>query len=115
MVALLKMPDFVSDESGAERRMFDRTPASGRVQGHRMDHTISARRNPRLMFDLRDLSIGGMKAMADDPLENGEHVSVTFPRKGLVPAWNASGRVIRCMPSPVGYQIALEFEPLLAA
>jgi hypothetical protein len=115
MVALLKMPRIEPEESWADRRMFERTPAQGVAQGHRLDHTLQARRNPRLTLNLRDLSLGGLSALANDPLEQGESVAVTFPQRGLNPGWNASGRVIRCRPSPCGYQVAIEFEPLLAA
>jgi hypothetical protein len=95
--------------------MFERTPASGTVQGHRTDHTISARRNPRLTLDLRDLSLGGVAGVADSPLERGEHIAVAFPRRGLAPGWTAAGRVLRCHPAAFGYRIAIEFDPLLAA
>jgi hypothetical protein len=115
MVALLRMPRIDSGESWAERRMFERTSAEGVAQGHRLDHTVQARRNPRIAMNLRDLSLGGLAAVAKDPLERGESVAVTFPQRGLGPAINAIGRVIRCEPSPYGYQVAIEFEPLLAA
>jgi PilZ domain-containing protein len=115
MVALLKMAQMGSEEGAAERRMFDRAPADGQAMGHRVDHTLSARQNPRLTLELRDLSLGGMAAVADFPLERGEHLSVVFPRRGLAPAWNALGRVVRCEETPFGYCVGIEFEPLLAA
>ena len=115
MVALLKMPRIESASEGSDRRIFSRTPASGQAQGHRVDHTISARRNPRLSLDLRDLSLGGMAALTDSPVEQGERLAVAFPPRGLNPAWNASGRVVRCEPAAFGYRVAIEFEPLLAA
>jgi len=115
MVAILKMPRMGMDESGAERRMFDRAPSTGEAQAHRLDHTISARRDPRLSMELRDLSISGMAAMTDRPLERGEQLSVTFPKRGISPAWNACGRVVRCEATAFGYRVGIEFEPLLAA
>jgi hypothetical protein len=115
MVALLKMPRIDSASEGSDRRMFSRTPAEGQAQGHRIDHTISARRNPRLSLNMQDLSLGGLAAVSDSPLEQGENLAVAFPRRGLQPAWNASGRVIRCEPTAFGYRIAIEFAPLLAA
>jgi hypothetical protein len=124
MVALLNSPR--SEQSSdsyslrfeprdSDRRVFERRPASGEVLGHRIDHTLSARQNPKLNLRLNDLSLGGLAATADRTLEQGEHLSIRFPRRGLNPGWDACGRVIRCQPSALGYRIAIEFDSLLAA
>jgi hypothetical protein len=115
MVALMKMPRIDSASEGSDRRMFPRTPAEGQARGHRVDHTVSARRNPRLSLDLRDLSFGGVGAVSDSPLEQGETLAVAFPRRSTNPPWSARGRVVRCEPTAFGYRIAIEFAPLLAA
>ena len=115
MVALLKMPAQQSDAYWAERRMFPRKEFHAEVQGHRVDHSLPARQKPRLTLLLRDLSLGGLSAIADNPLDKGEHVSVSFPALGARGGWGAFGRVIRCDPSGLGYRIALEFDPLPAA
>jgi hypothetical protein len=107
---LVKFPDATSEFSTDERRMFERTPAQGQVKGHRMDHTIPARQNPRLDMNLRDVSAGGLAAVAATPLQEGELVSV-----GLRQGWDACGRVIRCHPSPLGYEVAIEFDQRRAA
>ena len=121
MVALIKMPrlvefpDATSDISTDDRRMFERRPAQGQAMGHRMDHTISARQNPRLDLNLRDLSAGGLAAVAATPLEEGELLSVVFPSRGLRQGWDACGRVIRCQAGPYGYDVAIEFDQRRAA
>lgn len=115
MVALLRMPAFTENEPWSERRMFPRKEFHATVQGHRMDHTIEARQQPRLMMALRDLSLGGLSAICDRPVDTGEHLSVMFPASGLLRGWDAFGRVIRCDPSGLGYRVAVEFDPLPAA
>lgn len=123
MVALLKMPRFTpaltSDDAAvavAERRTFTRKPVNYTVDGTRLDHTLSARRNPYLSLSLRDLSIGGLAATSDVPLLRGERLAVSFPARGLNPGWDSVGRVLRCDPTPLGgYRVALEFDSLPAA
>jgi hypothetical protein len=116
MVAMLKMPS--SDTlklTGAERRMFERKQTNARIEGRRLDHTIQARRFPQLSLSLRDLSLGGLSAMVDQPLQKGERLSVFFPPQGVNRGWDAYGRVVRCEPSALGYRVAVEFDPLPAA
>ena len=42
-------------------------------------------------------------------------LAVTFPGNGAAHAWDATGRVLRCDASSLGYRIAVEFDPLYAA
>ncbi len=115
MVALMKMPKDASADSWAERRLFPRADYQGQVQGHRLDHTIEARQEPRMQLILRDLSLGGLSAICDRPLGKGEHLTVSFPRKGAYGSWDAFGRVLRCDHTGFGYSVAVEFDPLPAA
>ena len=118
MSAVLKMPSFmrlVKDDEladGAERRMFPRKDLHARVQGKRLDHTIPARREPFLNLSLRDVSLGGLSAISQTPVQPGERVGVFFPPQGIQRGWDAYGRVIRCQPSTFGYRIAVEFDPI---
>jgi hypothetical protein len=115
MVALLKMPESTAVDPWAERRMFPRKTIHATVQGNRMDHTVEARQMPRLSLMLRDLSFGGLSAICDHPLKQGEQLAVFFPRENGRLGWDACGRVLRCDPSGVGYRVAVEFDPLPAA
>ena len=139
MVALLKMPPPVSfplpggtykhpamsasvatGKSGAERRVFPRKEISARVESTRIDHSLSALREPHLTLSLRDLSLGGLSAISPTPLQQGERLTFTFPPQGLSDGslrggWDAVGRVLRCAPSALGYRIAVEFDALPAA
>jgi hypothetical protein len=72
MVALLKMPRRIGPETGAERRVFTRREVHARIEGKRMDHTIQAHIQPHLSLALRDLSFGGMSAISQTPLAQGE-------------------------------------------
>jgi hypothetical protein len=114
MVALLTTPRS-SRKSYAERRLFPRKEIHARVEGRRLDHTPPARRDPQVSLALRDLSMGGLSALSQTPLERGERVSVFFPPQGAARGWDAYGRVIRCEPSGIGYRVAMEFDPLPAA
>ena len=85
------------------------------IEGKRVDHTIAAHREPHLALALRDLSIGGLSAISQTPVEAGERLAVFFPPQGIKRGWDAYGRVIRCNPSAMGYRIAVEFDPIPAA
>jgi hypothetical protein len=113
MVALLKLPKPLMNDT--ERRMFTRKQIQARVQSKRLDHTLPALRQPQVSLDLRDLSMGGLSALSDTPLERGERVAIFFPPQGALRGWDAYGRVIRCETSACGYRIALEFDALPAA
>ena len=120
MVALLKMPSRAQNEAtGAERRMFPRKEVHATVLGRRLDHSVTARRQPFLSLALRDLSVGGLSGISRNPLARGERVTVHFPadESGDLPAasWDAYGRVLRCEPSTTGWRVAVEFDPLPAA
>ena len=128
MVALLKMPSWTAgrvetetegvyriDRYSRERRQFERKEVRYTIEGRRMDHTVTARRRPQVSLALRDLSVGGLSAVTNCPLEEGERVSVFFPPQGLNRGWDAFGRVVRCEPSAMGYRVAVEFDSLPAA
>lgn len=115
MVATLQMPRRIESKKGAERRIFPRKVVHTRVDGVRMDHTIQAHREPQVSLALRDLSLGGISAISQTPMDAGERLTVYFPPQGATRGWDAYGRVIRCEPSGVGYRVAVEFDPLPAA
>ncbi|HTL28158.1 MAG TPA: PilZ domain-containing protein [Tepidisphaeraceae bacterium] len=116
MVALLKMPaKFESQADGIERRMFPRREIHAHIESKRVDHTIAAHREPHLALALRDLSLGGLSAISQTPVQAGERLAVFFPPQGTRRGWDAYGRVIRCHPSAMGYRIAVEFDPIPAA
>lgn len=97
------------------RRMFPRTPARGQAQGHRLDHSLDALRRPCLRLELRDLSLGGVSAISNQPVERGERLNLMFAAMPSHTAWDAYGRVVRCEPSATGWRVAVAFDPLPAA
>jgi hypothetical protein len=106
----------------AERRMFPRRASSGTARGKRLDHSPAALRRPALTLALRDVSVGGLSAISDTPLQRGERLAVRFPAQGVFPAggaaraaWDAAGRVIRCETSGLGYRLAIEFDAVPTA
>ena len=115
MVALLNPTRTLSLTEGAERRMFPRRDVCTRVVSRRLDHSVCARQMPFLSLTVRDLSIGGLSAATNTPLEAGERLSFTFPDDNGHSGWDAIGRVVRCQPVGAGFRVAVEFDPLPAA
>jgi hypothetical protein len=117
MVALLKMPNRFAapKKAAAERRAFPRKETHVRIEGKRLDHTLDACKQPHVSLAMRDLSVGGLSAISDTPMQAGERVTVFFPPQGMMRGWDAYGRVVRCDPSSFGYRVALEFDTLPAA
>lgn len=117
MVALMPTSSMsISSGGGAERRIFPRKEVTVRVEGKRLDHSIEARQQPILSFMLRDVSLGGLAGMSNNPIGRGERITVFFPPEGPARGWDAYGRVIRCEPSQTGgFRVAVEFDPLPAA
>jgi len=115
MVAMLKMPNLRIGPKSAERRVFPRREAHVRCEAKRLDYTLDACKQPHLSLALRDLSVGGLSALSDTPLDAGERISVFFPPHGPMRGWDAYGRIIRCEASTFGYRVAVEFDTLPAA
>ena len=104
-----------NDRLVLERRIFGRRRVNVHADARRFDHTVAARRDPRVRLQILDVSIGGLSAVTLTPLEAGEHVGVSFPPDLGQRGWNAFGRVIRCEPAADGYQVAVAFDSLPAA
>ena len=115
MVASRNMPRRATYAKVDERRVFPRKEIHAQVHANRPDHIMEARPQSKLMLALRDLSLGGLSAISPMPLDQGERVTVCFPRTQEMGGWDAEGRVLRCVPSALGYRVAVEFDPLPAA
>ncbi len=98
-----------------DRRIFPRQPVSLHVTGRRMDHSVNARRDPCLHLSLKDVSVGGLCATSQTPVQVGEHIAVFFPPEGFSRGWDAYGRVLRVETEKAGYKIAVSFDRLPAA
>lgn len=98
-----------------DRRIFPRQNLSMHVMGRRLDHTVDARREPCLHLSMRDVSVGGLCAISQTPVNVGEHIAVFFPPEGVSRGWDAYGQVLRVRPDRVGYQVAVSFDRLPAA
>jgi hypothetical protein len=118
-----------------DRRRFPRRRVEAVAQGLRLDHSVEARQQPRLMLSVQDLSAGGLSATSECPLDCGEHVTVHFPPKAQshdssapvmrlttstgpgrsFGGWDAYGHVVRCVPAGKGYAVAIAFDSLPAA
>jgi hypothetical protein len=114
MVANLKMSLRLDPEID-DRRVFVRAQDHFRAEARRLDHSLAARRQPRVMLDVRDVSLSGVSALTDQVVQEGERVTIFFPPRRQMPQWSAFGRVVRCEPSALGFRVAVEFDPLPAA
>ena len=112
MAVMLRMSDWDTQESHDNRRLFQRREMRTRVEGRRLDHSIEARQQSHLSLALRDLSLGGLSAISQTPVQRGERLSVFFPPQGAQRGWDAYGKVLRCELSSAGYRLAVEFDPL---
>lgn len=99
----------------ADRRIFPRRAVSLRVSGRRLDHSIEARREPFLNFEMKDVSVGGLAATSQTSLKVGERVAVFFPPEGSSRGWDAYGRVLRVESQKQGWRVAVGFDVMPAA
>ncbi len=112
MTATLKMSDRVEAGDYDNRRTFPRMEMRARIEGRRLSTSVEARQQPHLSLSLRDLSVGGLSAVSQMPVQSGERLSVFFPPQGAQRGWDAYGKVIRCEQSSMGYRLAVQFDPL---
>jgi hypothetical protein len=102
-----------ADQPG--HRSSGRRSSQLQASGRRLDNILPARQNPRLRLKVRDVSTGGLSALSDKPVLEGEHIAVQFPAPFGVPIWSAYGHVVHCEKGPKGYRLSVEFDPRPAA
>src|SRR5258705_13875220 len=103
-----------AEAPSSDLRMFARKEQKMIAEAHRLDHSLIAHRQPRLRLAVRDMSVNGMSAFSETPVQKGEHIGVSFPAQSGQRAWGADGPVVRSEPSALGYLLAGEFDPLPA-
>jgi hypothetical protein len=116
MVALLDRPRRIRTEEPVSIRLRpNRREAEERIEARRLDHTLPARRQPRLSLTLHRTMDGGLSATSSVPLCSGERLSLFMPAHPACRQWGALGHVVRCEPARDGYRIAIAFDSLPAA
>ena len=85
------------------------------VQARRLDHSLCARRRPKVCMELVELSDDGVVCNSDVPMLVGELLSLAVPRHRGHGGWPAYGRVAGCDAAYDGYRVRVEFESLRAA
>ena len=98
-----------------DRRTSRRTVFHVRAAGARLDNTIAARQRPHVSFAVHDCSLGGLAAVADQPLERGERVALFFPPFGTARGCDRYGSVVRCSRAATGYEVGIRFNLAAAA
>jgi hypothetical protein len=116
MVAILEMPSRLRlAPADNERRIFTRKEDNRQITARRLDHSVDARRRPDLSLAMRDLSLGGVGAISDVPVEMGERIAVFVSGNDRSGSWHMQGRVVRCEPSGMGYRLGVAFDAMPAA
>jgi hypothetical protein len=99
----------------ADRRSSGRSKFHMRAKGERTDNTVHARRNPHVALSVQDFSVGGIAAVADQPMECGEHVALYFPPFGTGRGCDRYGKIVRCELHGKRYDIGIRFDRAVAA
>src|SRR5690242_6094160 len=55
--------------ASSDLRMFERKEQKMIAEGHRLDHSLLALRQPRFRLAVRDMSVNGMSALCEQPVE----------------------------------------------
>lgn len=98
-----------------DRRASRRTVFHMRAEGMRLDNTIAAHRRSHVSFAVHDCSLGGIAAVADQPLDLGERVALFFPPFGTTRGCDRYGSVVRCTRNALGYDVGIRFDMAEAA
>ena len=85
------------------------------VEGRRLDHSVWARREPRVRLVVREHDCDHAAGTCDVPLLYGEQMVLRFPAHAGRLGWNAFGRVVACEAEDGGYRVTVSFGPLPAA
>jgi PilZ domain len=116
MVAILEMPSRLKlVPADSDRRLFTRKEDHRQITARRLDHSVEARRNPDLSLAMHDLSVGGVGAITDVPVESGERIAIFVPGDERSMSWHMQGRVVRCESSGTGYRLGVAFDAMPAA
>jgi hypothetical protein len=85
------------------------------VEGRRLDHSVWARREPRVRLVVHEHDCDHAVGVSDVPLVYGEQIVLKFPAQAGRMAWRAFGRVVACEPGNDEYRVTVDFAPLRAA
>jgi c-di-GMP-binding flagellar brake protein YcgR len=99
-----------------DRRRSPRTAVSGTATLIRRSHQPDAHRHHICRLTLADISDGGLAALSAIPLEVNEEIDIQITPHGQA----LHGHVIRCRPArnrsqACGYEVAIQFDPAIAA
>ena len=94
-----------------ERRRYGRFAARLPVATRRDDLAKRAAPPPQAecRMQLRDFSLGGIRAESAIPLTVNEVLTMRLPPHGCHPPQELTGRVIHCWPQEDRYQVGIEF------
>ena len=92
-----------------ERRKFSRSDAEVPATAVRRSTPLEDQRHV-VSLHVRNVSRGGLGALASDPLEEKESVVVFFPPMGPRKGRDTRGRVVRCVEQGERYAVGIAFD-----
>jgi hypothetical protein len=108
MIAHLNDPDCF-------RKSAEANESAQPIEVRRLDNTIAAHRQRRLLLKMKQSTGGGLSATSDRPLATGERLAVSFS-PGFGPhGYDTLARVIRCDKRGHNYRLSFQFDPRPAA
>jgi hypothetical protein len=85
------------------------------IEVRRLDNTIEAHRQRRMLVKMQQSTGAGLWATSDRPLAAGERLAVSFS-PGFGPGcYDAVARVVRCDKRGPNYRLSVQFDPRPAA
>ena len=115
--ASLKLVDQTPhDAVTAERRSERRHPIEAQVTAIQSADPACQGQSCRIWsLKLKDISDGGLGAIAPAPIEVGSAISIFLPPHGPERGFDCSGRVVYCIRDQWGHQIGIKFDSRMAA
>ena len=109
MIAHLNDPDCFRKSAEAKEQ-------SQPIEVRRLDNTIAAHRQRRMLVKMKQSTGAGLWATSDRPLAAGERLAVSFSPGFVGPhGYDTLARVVRCDKRGPNYRLNVQFDPRPAA
>jgi hypothetical protein len=85
------------------------------IEVRRLDNTIAAHRQRRMLVKMQQGTGAGLFATSDRPLATGERLAVSFSPGMGQHGYDTLARVVRCDKRGRNYRLSVQFDPRPAA
>ena len=97
------------------KQLADAREKAQAIEVRRLDNTIAAHRQRRLLVKMKQSTGGGLSATSDRPLAAGERLAVSFSPGMTSHGFDTLARVVRCDKRGPNYRLSVQFDPRPAA